>query len=154
MRSSSLLCDLRQVFCPLWAQSTCHQSKGMHKNFSSKQSQGRGLSKSLEVTSGAVPLVFCPPLSPSQSQVPDPLVCVCVCVCVCAHACVMESPLGISQEWPTPNTGRGGGSWFLEVATRWKSPERHYTAVGPAASLEGPIDTSKVTGPVSELGWW
>ena len=69
-------------------------------------------------------------------------------------ACVMGSPLGISQEWPTPNTGRGGGSWFLEVATRWKSPEGHYTAVGPAASLEGPRDTSKVTGPVSELGWW
>lgn len=50
----------------------------------------------------------------------------------------MGSPLGISQEWPTPNTGRGGGSWFLEVATRWKSPEGHYTAVGPAASLEVP----------------
>ena len=26
----------------------------------------------------------------------------------------------------------------MEVATRWKSPEGHYTAVGPAASLEVP----------------
>ena len=67
----------------------------------------------------------------------------------------MGSPLGVSQERPTPNVGRGGVSWFLEVATGWKSPEGDYTAVGPAVSLEGPTDTSKVTGsPVSELGWW